>query len=691
MRKAIVLAVLGAACLGLRLARLEALPIFVDEGIHLAWAREMAATHHLLGITDGGRYLPIALYALVTRGATDPLWVARACSALAGLATVLGLVGLGWALDDGESGLVAGGLAVVAPLTLFYDRMALVDALLAALAVWSLVFAALWARRARDRWAVALGLTLGAAAVTKLYGALLLIMVPPLALAFWRSTTRVSLRRGLGRVYGCAVLVLTPLVLDLAAAERFVRETLWVFRPGYHGEPVFRENLGHVVAWPLAYLTPIGTALLGLGLVAALFARHREDAVPVVLWAGWSAFFVLTGGHNWFPRYLLPAVPPLFLVAARGARRLGGAAGGWSLAALFALAVLPFDLTLLVHPSRARLPAIDRWQYVEQWPSGYGLAEVEAFLGRAARPEGLVLLRDDRSGPLHEGLDLALERTLRGVEAVTSDLQGPDLPEALAERRGSPRPVYLALERPAAPALALDLSGRRALGPVFAALKPGSHREMALYLLSGEPPRRARPSVPVPGPGPAWHGPFVRQDLEGCAQAPMEGSGAACRRLLERGVGGSVRAGALLGLGEVLTDRGDSGAALALIQESERLCPGDRETAEVLASALEGLGPSEEALAIRRTLSAGEPANPRRRAAVAWNLARLGRLQEAVETYEAVLRLKPEDAPARNDLGVCLFLLGRVSEAEAAWSAARRLDPEGLLTPFNAAVAESLE
>ena len=35
---------------------------------------------------------------------------------------------------------------------------------------------------------------------------------------------------------------------------------------------------------------------------------------------------------------------------------------------------------MLQDPSSARLPRVDRWQYVEGWPSGYGWAEAHEFL-----------------------------------------------------------------------------------------------------------------------------------------------------------------------------------------------------------------------------------------------------------------------------------------------------------------------
>ena len=69
-----------------RLPHLTRLPVFLDEAMHLDWAFRTAATGQLVGHTDGGRYLPIWVYALVAGHATDPLRAARLCSVVSGLA-----------------------------------------------------------------------------------------------------------------------------------------------------------------------------------------------------------------------------------------------------------------------------------------------------------------------------------------------------------------------------------------------------------------------------------------------------------------------------------------------------------------------------------------------------------------------------------------------------------------------------
>jgi len=225
------LAAVAALYLATRLSRLMVLPVFLDEAMHLDWAFRTAATGRLVGISDGGRYLPIWLYAVIATGAADPLRAARLLSVIAGLAAVLGLAWLGRLLHSRGAGLLAAFLYVAAPFTLVYDRMALVDALLAALVVFALVFGVLWSRSAARRWMIALGLAVGAAGLTKLSG-LLLLPLPALVALGARGPARARLPPGLIWIYAIVAVGLAPLLLDAASTGRFFQENLWVLQSG---------------------------------------------------------------------------------------------------------------------------------------------------------------------------------------------------------------------------------------------------------------------------------------------------------------------------------------------------------------------------------------------------------------------------------------------------------------------------
>lgn len=478
------LAALVALYLGTRLLGLMRLPVFLDEAIHLDWAFRTAATGQLVGHTDGGRYLPIWAYAALASGAGDPLRAARLVSVAAGLATVLGLSWLGGLLGSARAGLLSAFLYVAAPFPLVYDRMALVDAPLAALVVFTLAFVVLWRRTATLRWATALGVTLGAAGLTKLSG-LLLLPLPALAALRPAPGARGGIRSQLVVIYALALVLLVPLFMDLAGTGRFFQENLWVLRPGGDGTSFLGRNAQLAVSWLIAYLTPFGAAAIGLAAAWALAGRERGDLLLACVAAGWCLFFVLAGGRYWFPRYVLPAVPPLLLLAARGAARVS-TAGPWLLAAGLTVAWLPFDAALIADPARAPLPPVERSQYIYDWPAGFGVAEAAGVLRTAAARRSLVVLRDQSSGSLKEGLDLALRRCVPPIEIVDAPMKAGDFTDTIERLIVGGRPVFLAVDETADRELVLGLDGRRTVEPEAAFPKPDARRQVTLYAVAGE-------------------------------------------------------------------------------------------------------------------------------------------------------------------------------------------------------------
>jgi tetratricopeptide (TPR) repeat protein len=488
-----------------RLVDLMRLPVFLDEAMHLDWAFRTVSTGQLVGHTDGGRYLPIWAYAVVAARAEDPLRAARLCSVAAGLAAALGLAWLGRLLESPQAGLLAAFLYVAAPFTLLYDRMALVDALLSALLVYALVFSVMWARTARRPWAIGLGLVAGAAGLTKLPGLLVLSLPAAVALSS-RSSRRAMLLRQLAWTYGISLVLLLPLYLDLAGTGRFFSENLWLLRPGADGSSFLGRNARLAAEWLLAYFTPIGAAAVAAAALWSLRERERADLLLLSVAAAWCVFFVLVGGRYWFPRYVLPAVPPLLLLVARRAARLGRPAT-WLVGGVLAASWLGFDAALIADPARAPLPQVERSQYIYDWPSGYGLADVLGRLRRAAELQPVIVLRDQSSTPLREGLDLMLRRGGAGIETVDVPVKAGDFAESIERLTAGGRPVLFAIDQAADRQLVLTLDGRRAVGPWVEAVKPDGVREVSVYPVAGDPPGGEAPA-----------GPRNPQDLEGAAR-----------------------------------------------------------------------------------------------------------------------------------------------------------------------------
>jgi Flp pilus assembly protein TadD len=368
-------------------------------------------------------------------------------------------------------------------------------------------------------------------------------------------------------------------------------------------------------------------------------------------------------------------------------RRAPRHALGFGLLALLAAAGVPAGLALLRDPASAPMVGIDRWQYVQDWPSGYRLDDVAGLLAsEAARKDGVLVVRDQRSGPLLEGLDLVLRRRRSGIEFVDLYLHRGALAAAAPRLAADRRPVLLAIQERFGHHLMLSLEGR--LAPLRAAFaKPSRSRHFEIYCLGGDcaGPLVDHASLDLDElgleaprtPPPGLDGPRALEQARLCMQEDGERSLAACRRALAEGLSLARAAEVHYSAGRTLASGGRHREAALALREAVRLLPADAPLALAFVENLETLRQHEQALEVARDVLRYAPDSAAAEGRVGYSLACLGRLVEAAQALERAVAAGA-GAGAGNDLGVVLFLLGRMGDAEAALRRAVAEDPEGL-------------
>ncbi|MCL4820384.1 MAG: glycosyltransferase family 39 protein [Vicinamibacteria bacterium] len=443
--------VLLALHLGLRLLALDALPPFLDEVGHARWSVQIAEGFNLEKPWQYGKGLGIFVGALFVPPGPEAVLVARAVTAALSTLALLGVVLAACRLWDEATGFAAGLCYAVAPFAVFHERLFLTDphgAAFSGLALWTAVASV---RGGGRRHAVATGLLLACAVFSKALG-VLFVALPLLAALCLAPRERAAWRRAGLSLAVFAATAGWPLVV-------FFRQTSTVRVAVEKDEgqlvPRIAENAALLGEWLWAYLTPALLLLTAAGLVRGLRER-RGEAAFALLAAGLPLLALLAVSTLWFPRYVVPAVAPLCLLAGAGGTAAWRALGSGRLAAavLVALAAalpLRFDAALLVDPRQAPLPAIDRQQFVDAWPSGYGVVETLAFLEReaAAHPTGIYVVTHSGSRRTTAwALQLAWERDARfGLDDV--DLLAGNARWAL-EDWTSRKPTYLVIS-PLAP------------------------------------------------------------------------------------------------------------------------------------------------------------------------------------------------------------------------------------------------
>ncbi|HEY8149481.1 MAG TPA: glycosyltransferase family 39 protein [Vicinamibacteria bacterium] len=477
--------VLLSLYLASRLVGLMALPMFLDERIHLRWAYWIEQGRRLRVPLLAGRGLSVYLLAGIAPHAEDPLRAGRLLTVAIGLVTLVAGYRLALRLTgDRRVADLTALFYIACPFTLAYDRMVLTDAFLSAFTALTLILSVRVAEEPRWSTGAALGAAIALGILSKATG-LLLFAVPVLALVLVARTRRP---------------VLGPVGLAFALASAVVAYPLWLFfrktdelvgaigvrenETSFSGNAA--ANLGLAAEWLWAYWTP-GLVVLALAGLAVAGGKGRRAAFLALLAVGPTVAFVTVSGI-WYPRYLLFTTVPLLPLSAWGlvgvidlvrerGRLPAGAAAGLGMAALV-LALAPaarFDLALWTDPVRAPFPTIERFQYVTGWPSGYGMRDSIAFLRleRERHPEGLLLVTPGPSTTASAARLLWARDP--AVEVRHVDPTGAD-PAALG---GSDRALFVIVSL--VEGVRLPEPWARDLAPAFASFKPDGTATDQIY------------------------------------------------------------------------------------------------------------------------------------------------------------------------------------------------------------------
>jgi hypothetical protein len=442
-----------------RLLHLTLLPMFIDEAIYLHWARRLATEGRLWRPLADGKSLQVVFLSVVIPWVRDPLFCGRALSVVVGAFGMLSAWAIGRRLHDARSGVFAAALYLACPFALLHDRMVLADVFLSTAAALALLAGITVAQAPSRRMGVLLGFAMAACALSKIPG-LLAWAGPALAV--------VLLPRRPGSVRALVLAYFVATAIAVIPVAYFFQHSAQVQEQAALGEDEEARpaqaaaNIATVAGWLWTYWTPGVFAVALVSLARALWRRDGAGMllggaalVPIV------AFAVLS--RAWFPRYVFfSTIPVLVLVGiafsrfagqVRGFARSHGAWMGVAATGLVALAVLgpavDFDRRLLTDPASAPFPDVDRFQYVEGWPSGYGRAQTASRLrDEAARSRAGILVGvggAQKHGwrPLYLLLRAELMNEPR-AELQVLDPGDPLAREALVRRAGE-RAAFLAV------------------------------------------------------------------------------------------------------------------------------------------------------------------------------------------------------------------------------------------------------
>lgn len=419
----IVFAAVAVLYFALRLPNLTIQPIFADEAIYIRWAQIMKAepTLRFVSLSDGKT--PLFMWAMTPmfKIFDDPLFAGRFLSVLSGFMTMTGLFFLARRVFNKAISYWTILLYAACPYAVFFDRMALVDSMLAAFTVWVIYFSIWLLKSLRLDIAMILGYLLGGALLVKTPAMMNLLILPLSVVGIAKKRDSHYLLKLL-LYWGVAILIALAIynVLRLGPGFQLLssRNADYVFSPiELIGRPLdpFIPHLNDISDWFPKFLTiPVLIAAF-IGILMSILSFKRLAWV-ILIWIFVPLVLNMAFLKTFTARYLLSSIPPLLIFSGVGIdyvlKKIGKyklLATGISLIVLLSLS-FRFDYLLLTNLALVPLPLEERRGYLEDWTAGYGFKEIAQFVLDENKNQPVAVGTEGFFGTLPEGLQIYLDK-----------------------------------------------------------------------------------------------------------------------------------------------------------------------------------------------------------------------------------------------------------------------------------------
>ncbi|MGB6839124.1 MAG: glycosyltransferase family 39 protein [Microgenomates group bacterium] len=420
----------------LRLYNLTYLPVFADEAIYIRWSQVMVAepTLRFLPLSDGKQPLFMWVLMFLVRRFKDPLFIGRLVSVATGIGTMAGIFALTYYLFKSKTtALIASLFWAISPFAIFFDRMALVDSMLAMFGIWTLVFGIITAKTLRLDAAMLTGFALGGALLTKSPALFFVILLPSTWLfSNWPKKNKdkaVRLIRLLG-LFLVSLFIGYGMYNILRLGSNFhmigLRNKDYVFPISHlwtNPKDPFISHFDRAIEWIWILGPSVLLIFIGLGAVVNL-KKHWKETLLLALWGIGPIVVQSEFAKVFTARYIFFSLPYLFILAAsvfvvrrenfRKIVILG--------LIIFIFHSLLVNRLLLTQVEAAPLPRIMRSGYLEEWTAGTGIYEAAELIREEYNrepDEKIVVGTEGFFGTLPDGLQIYLndlpEITIIGV------------------------------------------------------------------------------------------------------------------------------------------------------------------------------------------------------------------------------------------------------------------------------------
>lgn len=400
-----------------RIFKLGELPIFIDEVMYINWGRIIAqdAKQHLfISLIDGQQPFFLWMMAIVNFFFKNNLLIfSRMISVLSGLGTVFLLYLIGKRLKNATLGFFSGLIYIFSPFAFWYDRLAIKDTFL--LFIANLLFYLSISKKNVKNvllmiWFSGIGLLTKSIS----YFFMMLIGVNYFVFDFKKTNLKISNFIKFIYILGGGYLIsqlmkFSPLHSLIRGKNQYFILTFSQFFSNPFG--LVRNNLYMSFSWIICYISIPVILLILYGILISL-RKNKLNTLSIILWGLVPFGFEIFMAKVFFPRYFLIILLPICIFGGIGMEFLFDK---FSKKAVIFLLVFAFNVNLISQIyfdlPNAKLPEIERWQYLEGWPSGYGLLENIEFIEKNYLKKGVeVNILTEKNVLTNTGIELYLHK-----------------------------------------------------------------------------------------------------------------------------------------------------------------------------------------------------------------------------------------------------------------------------------------
>lgn len=402
-----------------RLILLDKFPIFNDEGIYIHWAKVAwhDASWRFISLTDGKQPLQTwGTIPFLKLFPSNALLAGRLFAVSTGFVALCGMFALLYYLFGKKAAYIGSLLYIFTPYFLFYDRMALVDSGVNAGFIWILFLSIVLVNKRTLGEALSLGLTAGTALLAKSSVRIFLglaVFAPILIVEKnWKQFSRKALNYIilLGIATGLAIVIynvqrLSPFFHFVAEKNKTFIMTFAEFKATPFAN--FFNNIiliPEYIFWESGFIVPV----LGLFGLVTLLKKNLRLAVYFLLWIVCPYIIVAFVSKVLFPRYIIFFASLFVILATYAVISIKNKTVIVCFIVAFVLSAGIFDYTIVKDYANIPFPPVDRGQYIESWPAGYGIKEIVDFAREKSKEKPVILLSDGDFGMAGDLLDTYL-------------------------------------------------------------------------------------------------------------------------------------------------------------------------------------------------------------------------------------------------------------------------------------------